>query len=441
MVIDTVNCSGKKWKDSEREWTFVCFCSLLFTFVHFCSLALYGYTYRGAFSQLGDNVVGLTAASSSRGGTAVSASAEPSSVFINPATISVDSGQFIFSGGLLSIYGRRTRNDSVGGTVSNSNLYGRFSAFGISQPVVKNKLSIAVCESELSDFNYFYEENNYSVSQISSTNKIESQGLIYGTGCGLSYYPVESLSFGISAYNLYGKPEGKIEEISYGLLPSNRGQIIADISTTTTHSISGSLFLFGVTYQPTRKMKAAISFRPEKEIEAQLKTSHENKISGATTLTNVKYKYKYPQEVSIGLTFAFPGPSEPNFSFDFIQTKWSEARLKTAGENWTDCGWVDTLSWHAGAEHKVRRDFIFRYGLAFLPDYSRKGSQTVAVSGGAGFKVWIIDWDFAAQYFMRRNTLEDRHFHVAEDVAYPRTNQETVDDYTKRFLLTGKIKW
>ena len=404
-------------------------------------ICLYGYTYRGSFLQLGDNVVGLTAASAARGGTAVSVNDEPTAVFTNPATISVDNGQFVLSGGLLSIYGRRVKNDADGSSVSNSNTYSRFSNAGVSQPLLKNKLSIAVCETELSDFNYFYEENNYSSTQRTETNRITSRGLIYALGGGLNYYPVESLSLGFSAYNLYGSPEGKKEEIDYGTLLSNRGQIIADISTTTTHSINGSFFLLGGAYQPTRKIKAAVAFRPEKEIEDKLKTNLENKISGASTLTTVKYKYKYPSAVFVGLTFKFPGVSEPAFSFDFIHTKWSQARVKVNEGKWTDCGWVDTLSWAAGAQHKVRRDFIFRYGIAFLPDYSRKGSQAVAVSGGAGFKIWIIDWDFSSQYFMRRNTLEDRHFHEPDDPAYPRINLETVDDYTKRFLLTGKIKW
>ena len=418
------------------------FLIFIFHFTFFIFNCLYSYTYRGSFLQLGDNVVGLTAASAGAGGTAVSVNDEPTSVFTNPATISVDNGQLIISGGLLSIYGRRTQNDSVGGTVSNSNLYGRFSATGVSQPVIKNKLSVAVCETELSDFNYFYEENNYDTAgQYIEKNKITSDGLIYAVGGGLNYYPVEPLSIGISLWNLDGEPESKIEEIDYGTLLSNRGQIIADISTTTTHSISGLLYLIGAVYEVTPRTKIAVSYRPEKEIEDKLKTNLENKISGAATLTDVKYKYEYPQAISYGLTFKFPGVSEPTFSFDFIHTKWSDARVKVDSGKWTDCGWVDTLSWQAGARHKVRRDFIFRYGLAFLPDYSRKGSQTVAVSGGAGFKVWIIDWDISAQYFMRRNTLEDRHFHVAEDSEYPRINLETVDDYTKRFLLTGKIKW
>lgn len=403
---------------------------------------LYSYTYRGSFLQFGDNAVGFTAASAAAGGTAVSASYEPASILTNPATISVDNGQFVFSGGLLSIYGRRTKNDAAGTTVSNGNYFGRFSVAGISQPVIKNKLSVAVCETELSDFNYFYEENNYDTSgQHTETNKITSRGLIYAIGGGLNYYPVAPLSFGISAYNLYGEPEGKVEEIDYGTVSSNRGQIIADISTTTTHSISGSLYLIGAVYEVSPRTKIGVSYRPGKEIEDKLKTNLENKISGAATLTNVKYQYKYPAAVSVGFTFKFPGVTEPAFSFDFIQTKWSDAEVKAAAGSWTNLGWVDTLSWQAGARHKVRRDFIFRYGVAFLPDYSRKGSQTAVVSGGAGFKVWLIDWDISAQYFMRSNTLEERHFRVADDAEYPRINLETVDDYTKRFLLTGKIKW
>jgi len=397
---------------------------------------LYGYTYRGSFLQLGDEIIGLTAASAAEGGAGIAEIDEPSNIFFNPAGIFSARGELSLTSGVVSTYERRVHNDTDATTVSNSNLFFDFSGVAASYPVIKDTLSLSFGESVMGDFNFFYKEDVNSTTQIIGTNKIDSEGTLNRFGGGVSVNPVKSLLIGLSAYNLFGSPEQVVSSTTYG----TKGVVINSISTTTAHSFSGTFFVLGGTYHVGDKTVFGLSYRPQIEVEDSIKENVSKLNAAVTALPNVKNRYKYPDMLSLGFMFRFPGPSEPTFYIDFIHTNWSSARIKSGTSPWTDCLWSDTLSWRLGAEHLIR-DKKFRYGVAFLPDYSRKGSQRVAVSCGLGFNVWIIDLDVSAQYIMRRNTLEDRIFNVEEDAGLPRINLVTIDDYAKRFLVTGKIKW
>ena len=409
---------------------------LLLFFTINCQLStvnrLYCYTYRGSFLPFGDEVIGLTAASAAKSGAGIAEIGEPSCVFLNPAGIFSDRGALSVTSGIVSTYERRTHNDTDATTISNSDSSFDFSGVAASYPVIKDTLSLSFSESVISDFNFSYKEEINSSTQLIGKNEVDSKGTLNRFGGGVSYNPVRSLLIGISAYKLFGSPEQVVNSVTYGTISNS-------ISTTTAHSFTGTFFVLGGAYHLGDKTVIGVSYRPQIEVEDSVK---ENRILNAafTPLSNVKNKYKYPDMLSLGFMFRFPGPSEPSFYLDFVHTNWSAARINNGGPQWTDCGWPDTLSWRLGAEHLVR-DKKFRYGVAFLPDYSRKGSQKVAVSCGLGFNAWIIEWNVSAQYFMRRNTRENRIFNVQEDAALPRINEETIDDYTKRFLVTGKIKW
>ncbi|MBN1383689.1 MAG: hypothetical protein JW983_02245 [Elusimicrobia bacterium] len=411
------------------------------TFYLLPSTCLYSYTYRGAFLQLGDTVVGLTAS----GASGVYITDEPSTIFKNPAAISVCDGKAVISNSLLSIYERRALNDEDGTTLSNNNMFLRFSNVGVSHPAIKGKLSVAICMSELYDFNYFYEKysfaSNIAAPQIIGKKLVKSKGFVYGIGCGFSHTPVDRVILGFSAYNIFGSPEREINEIDYGQILSEKGLVTTDVSTITAHSFNGMFFVLGGAYNLTKKIKVNIAYRPGREIEDELTTVYKDDIVGSSSETKVTNRYKFPASISAGVTFEFPGAPQSILSLNFVHTRWSKARIKSGNSDWTDCEWTDTLSWQAGVRHRVKENFVFSYGVGFLPDYSKKGSQSVVVSGGISFKVWVTELGVSAQYFMRRNTLEDRLFPVEDDPEYPRLNKVTIDDYTKRFLLTTKIKW
>jgi len=204
------------------------------------------------------------------------------------------------------------------------------------------------------------------------------------------------------------------------------------------HEFSGTALSIGALYHISGRTRMGLSYKPGFEMTDKTKLTEHTLTT--VTKTGTKYKFKYPESLSLGLSFRFPGPSEPTLFLDVVHTNWSEAKAKTGSGKWINCGYVDTMEWHIGAEHTAKSK-KFRYGLAFLPDYSRKGSQKAVVSCGLGFKIWVIDFDVSGQYFMRRNTLEDRLFHVPEDDPdFERINFEITDEYTKRFLFTGKIK-
>lgn len=409
--------------------------SLLMT----CS-RLYSYTYRNSFYEFGDNITGLSGASAAHGGAACAVAGDPAALFGNPAATISEQKSLMFGLGYSSVYERRVRNDKDDTTAINKNIIFDFSGAAISYPLMGNKLTITAGETLLSDFNYTYMEQQFSAVQRTAKNGIESEGQLRGVGGAAAHKLHPKLTAGIAAYGVYGAPESSMYSILYGTTPADRGMEVVHCSTTVAHSFSGSFITLGALYSLTDRLDLGLSYSPGMEITDKQTITGKDCITGSVLETAASYNYKYPRQIAAGLQLRFPGPSFPTVTVDLVHTNWSAAKEKQDSGQWTDCGWSDTLAWHVGAQHVVH-DKTLRYGLGFLPDYSLKGSNKIVVSGGLGFKLWIMEFDAAAQYYMRRNTLENRHFQVEANPSYPRINLVTADDYVMRILLSGKIKW
>ncbi|MEW6556362.1 MAG: hypothetical protein AB1349_03305 [Elusimicrobiota bacterium] len=404
------------------------FLTFIFHFSFFIFHCLYGYTYRGAVLGLGDSVGGFTARNAAVGEVSVLSGGEPTSIFANPSELSVDSRVSISqTNELINGYERRLHNDAEQTTISNSNLYLLPTSGAVSVCPIKQKLAVAIGAIKILDSNYHYTENVYGEIRVVEKNSISADGEIYIYGGGASYIPVEWLKLGVAGFLITGKPDRKITEI---LFSPQTGSETSRTTSIVNNSFSGSGFRIGTVLQ-SEELKLGIA------LNNLLSVKNDYSINGQMS----RYEYRFPATLSAGFAFKFRGITRPTFLIQLDYTWWGSAEQKVANSKWTDIGYCNTLSWHFGAEHWLKHDIPFRYGLAVVQDQTRKGVQTSVVSIGSGLKLWIIQWDIALQYFMRRITSETRLFPVEENAAYPLINLETVDDYTKRLTLTGTVKW
>ena len=392
---------------------------------------LYGYTYRDTVFGFGDNACGFSARTAALGGVSVVSDGPPTAIWENPAEISVDTrGSFASTVELISNYERRLHSDAEATTATNSNSYTMATSAGVSISPLQQKFGFAAGIAKLFDANYDYEENVYGEVKITEKNILSGAGGIYAYGLGANYIPLQWLKLGITGFSITGDPELKKTEISYS---QQTGLETGRLVTKTDNSYSGGGVKIGTVLQKD-SFRFGISYTDYFSFE------NDSTVNGISA----KYEYKMPSTLSGGVAVSFRGITRPTFLAQADYTRWGETSKKLSGvpgESWSSAGFNDTLNCRLGAEHWIAANVPLRYGLSVIQNPTRKGVHSSVVSIGSGFSFWQINIDAAFQFFMRRTTSEARIFPVTEETAYPLINYETVDDYTKRLLITGKIKW
>jgi len=407
------------------------FLIFLFHFTFFIFNCLYCYTYRDTVFGFGDSGGGFSARTASSGGVSVVSNGEPTAIWENPAEISIDNrGCFTSTVELIGNYERRLHNDAEATTATNSNSYPLTTSVGVSISPVQQKFGFSAGIAKLFDANYDYEENVYGEVRITEKNILSGKGGIYAYGLGANYILREWLRFGVTGFSIKGDPELKKTEISYS---QQTGLETGRLVNKTADSYSGGGVKIGTVLQK-ELFKLGVSYTNYFSFEND---STVNDVSA-------KYEYKMPPTLSGGVAVSFRGITRPTFLAQVDYTWWGDTEKKLSGisgQSWTSAGFNDTLNCRIGAEHWLSAKVPLRYGLAVIQNPTRKVVQSSIVSIGSGFNFWLIDVDAAFQFFMRRTTSENRIFPVTDETAYPLINYETVDDYTKRLLITGKIKW
>ncbi|MFA5778630.1 MAG: hypothetical protein WC947_00630 [Elusimicrobiota bacterium] len=447
MVIDTVNYSEKKWKDSERKWNFVHFCSLLFTFVHFCSLSLYGYTQLG-LNNFGDVVSGFSARSVGMGSTGITTINDASALAVNPATIvGITANKMIVS--VIPSYVLFDEKENIL-DITNENVYFQLAGLGIAVPVVRNTLIFGVNNSPVLDYSYRFSWTAFSqtMQKISDTDIVASGGL-RKTDVGFGLKIADELQVGFSYGLLGGKPLASREYTSYSNnLPSLKSAY--DISTEYAGHcaryglvFNQSNYTCGGFYQTPATVEYDIT---ETETDSNLTTA-----VSAAAKTVSKGDLKYPEKFGFGFSYRFKDKFRTLFAADWERQNWNVLTFVTKTINGADtnnrrqhpAGYEKTDELKLGLEMwlndwiPVRCGFKYQefyenwdntvYNWYYMSDIVKEAIPTFyGFSFGSGYVMEKFDIDFGYEFAIR---------------SYQTPAADRYDEDLQRFVLTTRFRW
>lgn len=401
-------------------------CVLLFAL---CS-QIFSATLLGRQFGFGDIREGLTARQTGMGETKIAVTEDPSAVFINPAQLSAIDGKLnlIVAPSLHSSYEKATHADASKSFNENSFNYAELPLFAASYSLRRWTLSVGW--GTLNDFRYFYENKSFSEGRLTSSKRAEDFGDIRVLAGGASYR-FQYGSFGISYLAYRGTPDFNYESLSYNLL----GQVISSDIRTSHKIFGGRQVMGGISIFPTRQITIGTFLKGRYTMSEDVRKVEQG-IYGQTGR-----QWWMPWEFGAGFSYRFSNlESKPVMAFDCIKKWWSQTRVSTDGGPYQNAGFIDTLSYHVGMEHRVTSKIPFRYGLSFVPFYGRGEADLFTVTLGSGYS-W--DWgsrqislEVSGGYQMRSTSNTDRLFSEPGDPQFPYINQDVVDSYVKRFIAS-----
>ncbi|MBI5573290.1 MAG: hypothetical protein HY919_01885 [Elusimicrobia bacterium] len=459
MVIDTVNCSGKKWKDSERKWTFVCFCSLLFTFVHFCSLALYGYTVLGLYN-FGDVVSGFSARSVGMGSTGITTLNDASALAINPATIinitanraivSVTPSYILFreEKRLIDPQNMYNANQELNlQNIKNEPVFFQLCSAGVALPVLRDRFIIGFNYSPVFSKSYKHSEEVTDGLMNVNENNYSSSGGLKKTDIGFGLKLAEGVSVGFSYGITGGKSEKNYEEIHY------ENDLLTGIDKEeASDKYDGGFLRYGLLLEK-RSYVLGFFYQPSSIIE-QKSTLVSKNYNGTiwdenTTLYNEEFKY--PEKFGLGFSYRFKDKFRTLFVCDWERQNWN---VLTYGTKTID-----------GVATGDKREHIEGYEKT---DELKLGlemwlNDSLPVRGGFRYQEFYYTWDKSIYNWYHASSITQKevpifycfsvgggyifeHFDIDFGYEFGKRNcdlssLERYDEFLQRFVLTARARW
>ncbi len=391
-------------------------------------------TLLGRQSPFGDPVRTVTARQMAMGGAGLAVIDDASAALTNPAQLSSikpNSFSFVGAPSAMSTYEKATHSDSNKTFDENASVSAEYPLAAAACSF--RRWTLAVAWANVYDFHYFFDVSDYTQGGLASQKRAEDSGEMRVLA-GAASVRFTKFRFGIAYLAYRGTPSFSYRDYVYNPIS---GALISANIRENRKVFGGRQFTGGASY----------IFDENLTLGALLKTRFnlsetETVVSPAQNSDN-RREWFMPWELGVGAAYKFASKKTPaTVALDLVKTWWGKTEVAENGGDTRVAGLVDTLSYHVGLEIYLKPNVPFRFGGSLVPFYGREEADTFTVAAGSGY-VWeigrrTISLDVSGEYQLRSTSGTTRLFAVPEDSSLPFINQDVVDSYVKRFMLTAR---